>query len=168
VKFLALVWILNVFCVAASKDEKAPALFVGESLVVVGTVKQGDSVDIDYLLRNDGGIPLVIERVRGQCGCTIAKLPKDRPASGESMSLKLTFTTKGWYGHQKKHVYVYSNDPRKPEAVLTFEVDVKVLYRVNPRGVLSFRNKKRAEKLETTPASSRKSASCPAVQVLSD
>ena len=52
-----------------------PKLFVeGKRIVNCGDVIQGDTVRVNYTIRNEGDAPLVINGVGKSCNCTAATL----------------------------------------------------------------------------------------------
>ena len=75
---------------AAPAAAAAPKAVVAEPVVDVGTVPKGDSINHDFVVKNEGAGPLEITQVQPSCGCTVASFDKtiasDRASTGgESM-----------------------------------------------------------------------------------
>jgi hypothetical protein len=75
-----------------------------------GTVANHQDVEHVFQLRNEGGTPLSIQRVRACCGATAALSSKIIPP-GEAVELTVRLSLAGRLGAQKKSVYVISDDP---------------------------------------------------------
>ncbi|MCG3138153.1 MAG: hypothetical protein HJJLKODD_02013 [Phycisphaerae bacterium] len=134
----------------------APKLRVEPLEQNLGTIRQGTSTEITYTLFNDGLTPLEIQRVRSDCGCTVATLEKETLAPGEQIKLTATFDSSGRSGQQKKQIGIYSNDPRQPVIMVSFTAEIEVLFRCQPTRTLAFRHQRRGQTLATpiilTPA----------------
>ncbi len=89
-----------------------------------GKVKQNTTVTHEFEILNNGNADLVIKNVKASCGCTVAKPSKEVIKPGSSAKIKVSFNTDRRRGIQRKHVYVFSNDPQKPELRLTFTATV--------------------------------------------
>ena len=104
-----------------------PKIMVWEDEYDFGDIIQGDKVSHTFIINNNGGDLLKIENVRASCGCTAAILGKEEIAPGKSTELKVTFNSDRRNGKQIKKVYITSNDPERPEIILTIKANV-----VNP------------------------------------
>ncbi len=105
-------------------QEKAPKIFSSEPEFDFGEIIEGETVEHEFAIKNNGEGKLVIERVRASCGCTAAMPTKKELEPGESAKIKVKFDSKGRYGQQYKHVYVFSNDPENSYLKLTFRANV--------------------------------------------
>lgn len=83
-----------------------------------GTIKEGEKVFWNFRFTNTGNIPLIINRVKTDCGCTAPDYPRTPIAPGEEGAIKVTFDSKGRLGKQIKRITVLSNSER-PTNVLT-------------------------------------------------
>ena len=92
-----------------------PSLVCDERVLDFGTVRNVDKITHTFVLKNVGDVDLVIQRVRPTCGCTTTKLPRDTIPPGESVDLDMTLSLVGRQGHQRKSIYISSNDPTSPE-----------------------------------------------------
>lgn len=101
----------------------APRLAVSELIYDFGEVKEGVLVVRRFLLRNEGDSALTFTRQPGvSCGCTSAPLPKTTLLPGEAVELEVRFETTGYGGHRTiRYVYVYSDDPERPQLTLALQ-----------------------------------------------
>ncbi len=105
-----------------------------------GKVEQGEVVTHDFEIYNTGDAPLKIFYVRSSCGCTAAKPANDTIPPGGKTSIHVKFNSGHYKGHQRKYVYVITNDPKNREirfalTGIVLEKDYKNV--VGPRLVLS-------------------------------
>jgi hypothetical protein len=91
-----------------------------------GKVKQGDVVSHDFTFRNEGGAPLVVERIETTCGCTAALVSEKRIAPGQDGRIKTTFDTRGYSGRLTRYLYLVSNDAENPRRELSVVADIEV------------------------------------------
>ncbi len=117
----ALVW-------AASAWAQAPkprAVFK-ETTHDFGKVKQGDVVSYEFVFKNEGGAPLVIEKVETTCGCTAALVSEKTIAPGREGLIKATFDTRGYSGRLARYLYIISNDSESPRRELSLVAEIEV------------------------------------------
>jgi len=98
------------YCFAAEAP-LAPHLVVERPDFDFGKTWNGLKVQHSFVLRNEGSAPLVIDRVRSSCGCTVALLSDREILPGEEAELSATFDPTRFHGNVVKTLYVYSNDP---------------------------------------------------------
>jgi hypothetical protein len=84
----------------------------------------GERVDIRpvthvFTIRNAGGSPLDIRRVRACCGAT-ARMGAMLIPPGSNTTLTISLWLNGRRGNQRKSFYVSSNDPQTPNLQLVF------------------------------------------------
>jgi len=91
-----------------------PKLLVQPSTHDFGEITQGEKVTHVFVLTNNGGDLLIIEKVQASCGCTAANPEKNELAPGESTNLEVIFNSAGRHGAQKKNITLKSNDPENP------------------------------------------------------
>ncbi|MBD3410113.1 MAG: DUF1573 domain-containing protein [Ignavibacteriales bacterium] len=99
--------------------ENAPAIAFESNAHDFGTVTEGDVLECEFTIRNDGASPLIIKDVMTSCGCTVAAPEKTALDPGERAGLLVEFDTKNRHGRTTRTITVVSNDPRKPYAILT-------------------------------------------------
>jgi rhodanese-related sulfurtransferase len=112
----------------------APILGMDEVVYDFGSLSEGTIVSHTFTLTNLGDSPLVITAARATCGCTTTALSKTTLAPGESVPLEARVDTSGFGGRILKQIYVDSNDPSTPSAVLHIQGDVVPLqpYNISP------------------------------------
>jgi len=91
-----------------------------------GKVKQGDVVTHEFAFRNEGGAPLVIEKIETTCGCAAALVSEKRIGPGKEGKVKATFDTRGYQGRLSRYLYIVSNDGESPRRELALIADIEV------------------------------------------
>lgn len=98
-----------------------PRLVCPEPRHDFGTAESGTTVKHSFVLRNAGGQPLEIRKIKADCSCTVARsVATVIPPDGET-KLEVELSLKGLQGRQEKRVMLHSNDPEKPIYVLVLE-----------------------------------------------
>ena len=92
-----------------------------------GEIWYGEAAQGELTLRNTGQGTLEITRVKKSCGCTAAKLEKDKLAPGEAVPLRLTYK-KDRVGNVSQTVRIFSNDPAQPTKVIRVKGRVKPIF----------------------------------------
>ncbi|MDF2187748.1 DUF1573 domain-containing protein [Paraflavitalea sp. CAU 1676] len=114
---------------ATSTEAAAPAdvttLQWIDSVKDVGTITEGQVVDISYRFKNTGTKPLVIKNVNVSCGCTVAEKPEQPVAPGAEGIIKASFNSAGKPGPNSKSIFVIANTEGSGEHKLQFTVEVK-------------------------------------------
>jgi len=133
--------ILFVFgCEEDPEEESGPA---EEKVVQTGRKPQiGPAIEFPSTVHNFGGIPsdswnmcefrfknagdksLRIRKIRTTCGCTVASLEKSVYGPGEQGVIRVKYHCGLKAGLRSKHLYVLSNDEKKPEVKLTIEANI--------------------------------------------
>jgi hypothetical protein len=129
----ALCWI----AAAAAAQGPGPNMVVPEKIKDVGTVAQGEVVEVDFRLVNEGGQPLQVKAVRPTCGCTVADYDKEIAAGGEGL-VKAKLDTKDFAGPISKSILIMTNDPREPTVSVVIKADVRPYVEVLPRPLIRF------------------------------
>jgi hypothetical protein len=91
-----------------------------------GQVKQGDVVSYEFVFKNGGGAPLVVEKVETTCGCTAALVSEKTIGPGKDGRIKATFDTRGYSGRLSRYLYIVSNDAENPRRELSVSADIQV------------------------------------------
>jgi len=84
-----------------------------------GTVDSGPVVTHTFKLKNFGPDTIDIRSVSGACGCTAVLASTPTLAPGQEGGVEVALDTYKLSGEQSKTVTVRSNDPVRPELVLT-------------------------------------------------
>jgi hypothetical protein len=110
---------------ALAQTNKPRAVFQ-ETSHDFGKVKQGDVVSHEFVFKNEGGAPLVVDKVETTCGCTAALVSEKRIAPGKEGKIKTTFDTRGYSGRLTRYVYFVSNDSDNPRRELSLVTDIEI------------------------------------------
>lgn len=101
----------------AREEAEAPAAPTGPTTTITfaenawdfGTIDEGDAVTHIFKFTNTGDNPLIIDRCKGSCGCTVPQCPKDPIAPGEQGEIEVKFNSKGKKNKQTKTVTINAN-----------------------------------------------------------
>ena len=96
-----------------------------------GSALQGEIVEHTFLIKNTGGAPLVIDRIKPSCGCTTVAKPEKPIAPGGSDEVTLRIDTKRLPEKARKTANIFSNDPASPFK-LAMEGTVEKLFAIDP------------------------------------
>lgn len=101
-------------------EEKAnaPRIAFNEKTYNFDEIKQGQKIEHEFMLKNEGKSDLYIRKIRASCGCTTVNPDTDVIKPGESTSLKVIFNSAGKIGNQNKSITVITNDPNHTREVL--------------------------------------------------
>ena len=83
-------------------NPNAPEITFEKELIDMGTYEQYDdeSSRCEFIFTNTGKEPLIIEKAKGSCGCTVPEWPKEPIAPGESAIMKINYDEKkSWSLH---------------------------------------------------------------------
>lgn len=111
----------------ANESALPPQLVISEEEWDFGQVEANAKPTHNFILTNEGGKTLYIDRVRVSCGCIKTKLSTDEIPSGKSTELSVTFDTSGYEGTISKIVYIKTNDEKEPERKIRVTVDIEHL-----------------------------------------
>jgi hypothetical protein len=89
--------------------EGLPEITFNDSIHDFGKVIQGEVVSYSFKFTNTGKSDLVIAAVNASCGCTATEYPKKPVKPGEEEYVRVTFSSGGREGFQKKTVTVAAN-----------------------------------------------------------
>jgi len=79
-----------------------------------------------YLLKNIGGLPLVIDSIIAPKGIKVIERPMDSIYQNEEVAIRIKINTHGRVGVQHQSVLVYSNDPNNSLIILGVHGSVRV------------------------------------------
>ena len=104
------------------QGDRGPRIVVEPEKWDFGEVKRPAVVIHDFMVRNAGRETLEIRRVSTSCGCTSAKIAKERIEPGGETILVVTYDSgamKGEKGPLERTVYIKSNDLENPQIEVT-------------------------------------------------
>jgi hypothetical protein len=118
---------LFIFIVAACPATEAikPKIVLDRDTWDFGRVKQGETLNHEFVFRNSGKAVLNINNVETSCGCTAALVTENKLEPGKQGRLKVSFSTTGYGGQVTKYVYLDSDDPDQPRIQLTITAEVE-------------------------------------------
>ena len=91
-------------------NPNAPEISFEKELIDMGTYNQYDdeSSRCEFKFTNTGKEPLIIEKAKGSCGCTVPEWPKEPIAPGETAVMKINYDEKR-VGSFNKSITITSN-----------------------------------------------------------
>lgn len=108
----------------AAPAAPAPKLVPVEAIQDVGKIAKGEKVKVDFAIRNDGPVELVLNDVHPTCGCTVASFDA-KIAPGAVGKIHAEIDTVDFSGPIAKTITVLSNDPVQPRVTLTIKARVE-------------------------------------------
>ena len=90
----------------------------------LGTITEGQVLQIHFRFKNTGDNPLVIKSVLPSCGCTVAEFPKQPIPPGGEGEITGAFDSNGRLDLQSKDIQVVANTKGSPNHTLHFELNV--------------------------------------------
>ncbi len=99
-------------------NPNAPEITFENEIIDMGTYMQydDDSSRVEFLFINTGKEPLIIEKCKGSCGCTVPEWPKEPIAPGESGVIKVNYDEKR-VGPYTKSITITSNAKTSPKII---------------------------------------------------
>lgn len=99
-------------------NPNAPEITFEKDLIDMGTYNQydDDSSRCEFKFKNTGKEPLIIEKAKGSCGCTVPEWPKEPIAPGETAVMKVNYDEKR-VGPYTKSITITSNAKTSPKIV---------------------------------------------------
>ncbi|HSW44056.1 MAG TPA: DUF1573 domain-containing protein [Phycisphaerae bacterium] len=109
----------------------APKLRIDEKSFDFGEIWDGDKVEHDFVIHNDGDAVLEIPSVRAGCGCTATEWDR-KIEPGEKGRVHAVFDTKGKGQTPQTTIYIQTNDPNNARFDLRMHGKAKRLIDVDP------------------------------------
>lgn len=104
--------VLSTGFVLAQDGKKAPKAVFKSLVHDYGKVEESQgSVSCEFVFKNTGNAPLIIQRVQTTCGCTTPDSPKEPILPGKEGKITVTYSTIGRPGFIDKKVTVFTNVP---------------------------------------------------------
>lgn len=97
----------SLIVLAQNKSE----LFFLKQTIDLGTISAEETsvVNVNFVFLNKGSDPLVVQKVKASCGCTIPSWTKTPIKSNKSGIISVSFKHEGKKGHFLKTLFVESN-----------------------------------------------------------
>jgi len=124
---LAGVYLFFILVLAAWPAAEAvkPKIVLDRDTWDFGRVKQGETLNHEFVFRNAGQALLNIKNVETSCGCTAALITENKLEPGKQGRLKVSFSTAGYSGQVTKYVYLQSDDPDRSRLQLKITADIE-------------------------------------------
>ncbi len=100
---------------AVAGEAPAPRARWDAKDVQFGQIVRGDQVERVFRVRNEGDADLELRRVKPSCGCTIARVSKERVPPGETAEIVVRFESGERQGPQDLQIQVVTNDPKEKD-----------------------------------------------------
>ena len=99
-------------------NPNAPEITFENDIIDMGTYMQYDdeSSRVEFLFVNTGKEPLIIEKCKGSCGCTVPEWPKEPIPPGGTGSIKVNYDEKR-VGPYTKSITITSNAKTSPKVI---------------------------------------------------
>jgi|WetSurMetagenome_2_1015567.scaffolds.fasta_scaffold11962_2 hypothetical protein len=94
--------------VSASGSLKKAEISLADNSFDFGSIKPNKPVSHTFVIKNTGGVPLIINRVATSCGCTAGDYPKEAILPNKTAEITITYNSSGT-GAFNKTATVYSN-----------------------------------------------------------
>jgi len=129
--------VLTVFAGVAVDAADGPKLVVAEKIRDMGTVAQGEVLNVDFELVNEGDETLLIKAVRPTCGCTVADFDREI-APGKTGYVKAKLETRDFSGPISKSILIMTNDAQDPTLTVVIKTVVHPYVEILPRALVRF------------------------------
>ncbi|MGC8639209.1 MAG: DUF1573 domain-containing protein [Isosphaeraceae bacterium] len=101
----------------------------------LGTVEPGGKGVHVFHLKNAGGCPLRIIRMKSTCNCTSAVLSRDVLRPGETAALNVVMSIPERATRTVGHIVVETNDPENPTTEFSLSIDPSPILAISPSTV---------------------------------
>lgn len=101
---------------AAYNNTLEPIIKFETEVIDYGKIQRNADGIRFFRFKNVGSAPLIIESVKGMCGCTVPTKPEEPIMPGESGEIKVKYATDR-VGRFTKTVTIISNATEKPKVV---------------------------------------------------
>lgn len=120
----------NAISESSSQGENRPEIEITPKTFEFGEIEYGKVAKHVFKIKNLGNETLEIKRVSTSCGCTTAKVSKEKINAGEEVDLNVEYNTGAMSGShakgkQERIIYVKSNDSINPQVEVTISAYVK-------------------------------------------
>lgn len=134
-EFLAVVVAVGLAGIVQAQEAAAPKIELDRIVYDFGKTSAVTELTGVFIISNTGKAPLTLQKPSTSCGCTLAALKVDTLAPGEKteLSFKMDVSRYVHGGHAEKQINVPSNDPEKPNTVLTVKGDIVFAFEFTPQ-----------------------------------
>ena len=129
--------VLTVFASAAAEAADGPKMVVAKKIMDMGKVAQGEVLNVDFEIANEGDETLILKAVRPTCGCTVADFDREISA-GTTGLVKAKLDTRDFSGPISKSILIMTNDPQTPTLTVVIKTEVHPYVEILPRALVRF------------------------------
>jgi hypothetical protein len=121
---------------AAAWSGTGPKIEFDQATRNIGKIHYGDTAKTKFSFTNKGDETLLIKSISADCGCTKALVGSREIPPNAKGEVVASFDTEGMRaGTKEKHVYIASNDTKRPEVKLTLIAEVSRDLEAEPQSV---------------------------------
>ncbi|MCR9232867.1 MAG: DUF1573 domain-containing protein [bacterium] len=115
---------------ATEPDEKRPKIapngpypkaVVPQPIYFFGSMAVGQSMSHKFVIKNEGEVPLEVQKGATTCKCTLSEMQDNLVPPGKHIEVELTWTPKAAQERFGQTATIYTNDPEKKEIKLQIE-----------------------------------------------
>ena len=109
-----------------------PRIFIDRDTHDFGTMMSGKKVTHRFKIHNVGDEPLILRKISASCSCTVPKVERTHlpPDATGTIEAELTVRT----GRRSSRIYIDSNDPDRPRAIIQLASEGIKSVRMEPSG----------------------------------
>lgn len=115
--------------------DSGPVLRIPEASYDFGSVPQGQRVEHEFVIKNEGDSDLIIQRLSPSCGCTAAAVSANTIKPGATEKIRVTFNTAGFHGSKTKSVSILTNSREQAEGALQIHGTIERGVNVTPERI---------------------------------
>lgn len=115
--------VAGVYGFAQTEVTSGPIITLDKEVHDYGTINQNADGTCKFIVTNTGTEPLILERCKGSCGCTVPKCEKAPIMPGESSEISVKYATDR-VGPINKSVTITSNAVNEPTKVIRIKGNV--------------------------------------------
>lgn len=131
--------ILLVFCFSLSALNAQPKMLLrGGDKPDFGEVLAGQVGSRRMVIANLGTETLRLSKISPECGCTAVFPTAADIAPRDSLSVRVEFNSKTYYGKITKAISITSNDPAQPAAEVNFTITVVSIVKTTPEYLIFY------------------------------
>lgn len=108
-------------------------------LIELGKLQEGETAEGDITFLNSGNQPLVIQKIKTSCGCTVAQNEKEVYAPGDTVKVHFSVNTRGFRNLVRKTITVLFQNEKMENLKYTIQMNVFTDLELSPR-FISFRH----------------------------
>lgn len=115
--------VTGLFLVGSVSVAMAQTITFNSTTVDYGTITKGSDGNREFIIKNTGDKPLIINKVVPACGCTTPSWTKEPIAPGKTGKINVHYNTE-LVNPFKKIIEVFSNDPKNSRSVVYIQGNV--------------------------------------------